>query len=42
MYSKDVQEHEQHLRLVLHILREKQLFEKLSKYVIFGLRKCHS
>ena len=31
VYSKDTQEHEQHLRLVLHILREKQLFEKLSK-----------
>ena len=31
VYSKDVQEHEQHLRLVLHILREKQLFTKLSK-----------
>ena len=31
VYSKDAQEHEQHLRLVLHILREKQLFIKLSK-----------
>ena len=31
VYSKDAQEHEQHLRLVLHILREKQLFAKLSK-----------
>ena len=31
MYSKDAQEHEQHLRIVLQILREKQLFAKLSK-----------
>ena len=31
MYSKDAQEHEQHLRIVLQILREKLLFSKLSK-----------
>ena len=31
VYSKDEQEHEQHLRIVLHIMREKQLFAKLSK-----------
>ena len=31
VYSKDAQEHEQHLRIVLQILREKLLFEKLSK-----------
>ena len=31
VYSKDVQEHEQHLKIVLHILREKKLFAKLSK-----------
>ena len=31
MYSKDTQEHEQHLRIVLQILREKKLFAKLSK-----------
>ena len=31
MYSKDAQKHDQHLRLVLHILREKLLFAKLSK-----------
>ena len=40
VYSKNAQEHEQHLRIVLQTLREKQLFAKLS--VIFGLRKCHS
>ena len=40
MYSKDAQEHEQDLKIVLRILREKKLFEKLS--VIFGLRKCNS
>ena len=31
VYSKDAQEHEQHLRMVLQILREKKLFTKLSK-----------
>ena len=31
VYSKDAQEHEQHLRIVLQILREKQLFAKFSK-----------
>ena len=31
VYSKDAQEHEQNLRIVLHILREKQLFAKLSE-----------
>ena len=31
VYSKGAQEHEQHLRIVLQILREKQLFAKLSK-----------
>ena len=31
VYSKDAQEHEQHLRIALQILREKQLFAKLSK-----------
>ena len=31
VHSKDAQEHEQHLRLPLQILREKQLFAKLSK-----------
>ena len=32
VYSKDAQEHEHHLRIVLQILRENQLFAKLSKY----------
>ena len=31
VYSKDAQEHEHHLRIVLQTLREKKLFEKLSK-----------
>ena len=31
MYSQDAQEHEQYLRIVLQIMRGKQLFEKLSK-----------
>ena len=31
VYSKDAQEHEQHLKIMLQILREKQLFAKLNK-----------
>ena len=31
VYSKDAQEHEQHLRIVLQTLREKQLYAKLSQ-----------
>ena len=31
VYSKDAQEHENHLRIVLQTLRENQLFAKLSK-----------
>ena len=30
MYSKDAQEHEHHLRIVLQTLRENQLFSKIS------------
>ena len=32
VYSKDAQEHEQYLKIVLQILREKRLFAKLSKW----------
>ena len=31
VYSKDAQEHEHHLKIVLQILRERKLFAKLSK-----------
>ena len=31
VYSKEALEHEQHLKIVLEILREKRLFAKLSK-----------
>ena len=31
VYSKNEQEHEQHLRIVLQTLREKQLYANLSK-----------
>ena len=31
VYSKDAQEHEQHLKIVLQTLREKKLYDKLSK-----------
>ena len=32
VYSKNEEENEQHLRIVLQTLREKQLYAKLSKY----------
>ena len=31
VYSRDEQEHEQHLKIVIHTLREKNLYGKLSK-----------
>ena len=31
VYSKDAQEHDQHLKIVLHTLRENKLYAKLSK-----------
>ena len=31
VYSKDAQEHDQHLRIVIETLREKKLYAKLSK-----------
>ena len=31
VYSKDAEEHEQHLKIVLQTLREKKLYAKLSK-----------
>ena len=31
VYSRDEQEHEQHLKIVLQTLREKKLYVKLSK-----------
>ena len=31
VYYKDAQDHKQHLKIVLHIMREKKLFAKLSK-----------
>jgi hypothetical protein len=31
IYSKSKEEHEQHLRMVLHLLRENQLYVKLNK-----------
>ena len=32
MYSKSREEHEEHLRIVLQLLRDNQLYAKLSKY----------
>ncbi|XP_017638331.1 uncharacterized mitochondrial protein AtMg00860-like [Gossypium arboreum] len=39
VYSKTEDEHDEHLRVVLHILREKQLYAKLSKYEFWWLRE---
>ena len=35
VYSKDAQEHEQHLRIVLETLKEKKLYAKLIKCVFW-------
>jgi hypothetical protein len=40
VYSKTEEEHEQHLRMVLQVLREHQLYEKLSK-CCFYQRQIH-
>ena len=32
VYSKNKEEHEEHLRIVLRVLREHQLYAKFSKY----------
>ena len=44
VYSKNAQEHEQHMRIVMETLREKNLYAKLSK-CDFWLKKfsflCH-
>jgi hypothetical protein len=35
IYSKNIKEHEEHLRLVLQVLREHQLYAKFSKCEFF-------
>jgi hypothetical protein len=40
IYSKIEEEHEQHLRMVLHVLREHQLYAKLSKCTFYQ-KKIH-
>jgi hypothetical protein len=40
VYSKTKEEHEQHLRMVIKILREHKLYAKLSK-CIFCQKKIH-
>ncbi|WVZ71564.1 hypothetical protein U9M48_020138 [Paspalum notatum var. saurae] len=40
IYSKNEEEHEEHLRIVLTRLREHKLYAKFSKCA-FGLRKCY-
>jgi hypothetical protein len=40
VYSKIEEEHEQHLRMVLQMLREHQLYAKLSKYSFYE-RQIH-
>jgi hypothetical protein len=40
MYSKSEEEHEQHLRMVLQVLREHQLYAKLNK-CLFYPRQIH-
>jgi hypothetical protein len=40
IYSKSEEEHEQHLRILLQVLREHKLYAKLSK-CIFYQKKIH-
>ena len=40
IYSNFEEEHEHHLRMVLQLLREHQLYEKLRKYSFYQ-RKIH-
>ena len=40
IYSKSEEEHEQHLRMVLQVLRERLLYAKLSKFSFYQ-RKIH-
>ena len=35
IYSKNEQEHEEHLRIVLQVLREQQIYAKFSKCEFF-------
>jgi hypothetical protein len=35
IYSKNMEEHEEHLKLVLQVLREHQLYAKFSKCDVF-------
>ena len=35
IYSKTKEEHEEHLRIILQVLREHQLYAKFSKCVFF-------
>jgi len=35
IYSKNWEKHVEHLRIVLHVLKEKQLHGKLSKYAFW-------
>ena len=35
VYSKSEEEHEVNIRITLHILRENQLYTKLSKFYIY-------
>ena len=40
IYSKSEEEHEQHLRMVLQVLRENILYAKISKCIIYQ-KKIH-
>jgi hypothetical protein len=35
IYSKSEEEHEKHLRMVLHVLREHHIYAKLSKFSLY-------
>ena len=41
IYSKSKEEHEEHLKIVLQVLREHQLYAKFSKCDLFKDKMCH-
>ncbi|GJZ78961.1 putative reverse transcriptase domain-containing protein [Tanacetum coccineum] len=41
IYSKNKQEHEEHLKLILELLKKEELYAKFSKCVILGYLKVH-
>ena len=41
VYSRNEEEHEEHLRMVLQVIREHQLYENLSKWELYQRKVQH-